>query len=198
MTAEFYNCAVEVMRGAEAHRRVHRPAAAGSVRHRVLAARRGQAAAHAARERAGAAGRRGGRRRQRHRQGHGAPRCAAKARTWSAPTSTQRRPKRRPHELTGRYGVGIGVAGTGISGCGPAIGLGVDITERDSVRALLRPGRAGLRRPRRRHRHGRHLRAARPRRAHPGRELGARPSTSTSPAATWWPTKRPRSGRRRV
>ena len=41
-------------------------------------------------------------------------------------------------ELTGRYGVGIGVAGTGISGCGPAIATGVDITSRDSVRALLR------------------------------------------------------------
>ncbi len=33
---------------------------------------------------------------------------------------------------------GIGVAGTGISGCGPAIGLGVDITSRDSIRAMLR------------------------------------------------------------
>ena len=35
------------------------------------------------------------------------------------------------------YGVGIGVAGTGISGCGPAIGLGVDITNRDSIRAMF-------------------------------------------------------------
>ncbi len=33
--------------------------------------------------------------------------------------------------------MGIGVAGTGISGCGPAIGLSVDITDRESVRALL-------------------------------------------------------------
>ncbi len=40
-------------------------------------------------------------------------------------------------ELTKTYGVGIGVAGTGISGCGPAIGLGVDVTDRASVRALL-------------------------------------------------------------
>ena len=39
--------------------------------------------------------------------------------------------------LTGRYGLGIGVAGTGLSGCGPAIGLMVDITKRESVRALL-------------------------------------------------------------
>ncbi len=40
-------------------------------------------------------------------------------------------------QLTKVYGVGIGVAGTGISGCGPAIGLSVNITDRDSVRQLL-------------------------------------------------------------
>lgn len=39
--------------------------------------------------------------------------------------------------LTKKYGMGIGVAGTGISGCGPAIGLSVDITDRDSVRDML-------------------------------------------------------------
>lgn len=41
-------------------------------------------------------------------------------------------------ELTAVHGAGIGVAGTGISGCGPAVGLGVDITSRESVRAMLR------------------------------------------------------------
>ena len=41
------------------------------------------------------------------------------------------------NELTKIYGVGIGVAGTGISGCGPAIALQVDITNRESVRAML-------------------------------------------------------------
>ncbi|MCB0062630.1 MAG: bifunctional rhamnulose-1-phosphate aldolase/short-chain dehydrogenase [Caldilineaceae bacterium] len=40
-------------------------------------------------------------------------------------------------ELTAIHGVGIGVAGTGISACGPAIGLGVNITDRQSVRALF-------------------------------------------------------------
>ncbi len=40
-------------------------------------------------------------------------------------------------ELVKLYGVGIGVAGTGLSGCGPAIGLGVDITRRESVQALF-------------------------------------------------------------
>lgn len=40
-------------------------------------------------------------------------------------------------ELTETAGEGIGVAGTGISGCGPAIGIGVDITDRASVRDLF-------------------------------------------------------------
>ncbi|MCB0115145.1 MAG: bifunctional rhamnulose-1-phosphate aldolase/short-chain dehydrogenase [Caldilineaceae bacterium] len=40
-------------------------------------------------------------------------------------------------ELTQKYGMGIGVAGTGISGCGPAIGLSVNVTDRNSVRAML-------------------------------------------------------------
>ncbi|GAB4580158.1 MAG: bifunctional rhamnulose-1-phosphate aldolase/short-chain dehydrogenase [Anaerolineales bacterium] len=40
-------------------------------------------------------------------------------------------------ELTKIYGMGIGVAGTGISTCGPALGLGADITNRDSVRAMF-------------------------------------------------------------
>ncbi len=40
-------------------------------------------------------------------------------------------------KLAGIYGMGIGVAGTGISACGPAIGLAADITDRSSVRALF-------------------------------------------------------------
>lgn len=40
-------------------------------------------------------------------------------------------------ELTHKYDMGIGVAGTGISSCGPAIGLAADITNRESVRAML-------------------------------------------------------------
>lgn len=40
-------------------------------------------------------------------------------------------------ELTAIYGQGIGVAGTDISGCGPAIGLAVDITDRESIRKTL-------------------------------------------------------------
>src|SRR6202012_5734167 len=40
-------------------------------------------------------------------------------------------------EITDKYGVGIGVAGTGISNCGPAIGLAADITNRVSIRKML-------------------------------------------------------------
>ncbi|MBE34008.1 MAG: bifunctional rhamnulose-1-phosphate aldolase/short-chain dehydrogenase [Opitutaceae bacterium] len=40
-------------------------------------------------------------------------------------------------EITDVLGQGIGVAGSGISGCGPAIGLASNITDRASVRAML-------------------------------------------------------------
>lgn len=40
-------------------------------------------------------------------------------------------------KLTEIYGMGIGVAGSGLSGCGSAIGLEVNITNRESVRAML-------------------------------------------------------------
>jgi rhamnulose-1-phosphate aldolase/alcohol dehydrogenase/L-rhamnose isomerase len=39
--------------------------------------------------------------------------------------------------ITGRRGTGIGVAGSGISACGPAIRLAADMTSRESVRAML-------------------------------------------------------------
>ncbi|WP_298817456.1 bifunctional rhamnulose-1-phosphate aldolase/short-chain dehydrogenase [Chloroflexus sp.] len=40
--------------------------------------------------------------------------------------------------IVDRHGMGIGVAGSDISACGPAIGLTADITDRNSVRAMLR------------------------------------------------------------
>lgn len=40
-------------------------------------------------------------------------------------------------EITDKVGLGIGVAGSGISGCGPAVGIACDITQRASVRAML-------------------------------------------------------------
>ena len=40
-------------------------------------------------------------------------------------------------EITDKHGLGIGVAGSGISGCGPAIGFAADITNRASIRTML-------------------------------------------------------------
>jgi rhamnulose-1-phosphate aldolase/alcohol dehydrogenase len=40
-------------------------------------------------------------------------------------------------EITDQYGLGIGVAGSGISNCGPALGIGCNIAERTSIRAML-------------------------------------------------------------
>ena len=40
-------------------------------------------------------------------------------------------------EITDQYGVGIGVAGTGVSNSGPAIGLSGDIMDRASIRRML-------------------------------------------------------------
>ncbi len=40
-------------------------------------------------------------------------------------------------EITDKYGVGIGVAGTGLSNCGPALGLAANITDRTSIRRML-------------------------------------------------------------
>ena len=41
------------------------------------------------------------------------------------------------NEIVAKYGSGIGVAGSGISGCGPAIGLEANITNRASIRRML-------------------------------------------------------------
>jgi rhamnulose-1-phosphate aldolase/alcohol dehydrogenase len=40
-------------------------------------------------------------------------------------------------EITDKFGLGIGVAGTGISNCGPAIGLSTDTTNRSAVKSML-------------------------------------------------------------
>lgn len=45
--------------------------------------------------------------------------------------------KETAQELIDLYGMGIGVAGTGISGCGTAIGLAVDITKRETIKSML-------------------------------------------------------------
>jgi len=40
-------------------------------------------------------------------------------------------------EITDKYGMGIGVAGSGLSACGPALGLAANVIDRASVRAML-------------------------------------------------------------
>ena len=40
-------------------------------------------------------------------------------------------------EIEGKYGTGIGVAGSGVSGCGLAIGLSANVTDRKSIREML-------------------------------------------------------------
>ncbi|HXQ80742.1 MAG TPA: bifunctional rhamnulose-1-phosphate aldolase/short-chain dehydrogenase [Opitutaceae bacterium] len=40
-------------------------------------------------------------------------------------------------EITERCGMGVGVAGTGLSACGPAVGIGADICVRASIRRML-------------------------------------------------------------
>ncbi len=45
--------------------------------------------------------------------------------------------KATAQDIVAKYGEGIGVAGTGLSRCGPAIALGCDITRRDSVQTML-------------------------------------------------------------
>ncbi|MBP7141381.1 MAG: bifunctional rhamnulose-1-phosphate aldolase/short-chain dehydrogenase [Opitutaceae bacterium] len=40
-------------------------------------------------------------------------------------------------EITDKYGVGIGVAGSGVSNCGPALGLSANVIDRASVRRML-------------------------------------------------------------
>jgi rhamnulose-1-phosphate aldolase/alcohol dehydrogenase len=41
------------------------------------------------------------------------------------------------NEIAAKYGAGIGVAGTGLSNCGTAIGLACNITDRNSIRRML-------------------------------------------------------------
>jgi rhamnulose-1-phosphate aldolase/alcohol dehydrogenase len=45
--------------------------------------------------------------------------------------------KAAANEIIDTHGTGVGVAGTGISNCGPAIGLHGDITSRETIRAML-------------------------------------------------------------
>lgn len=136
VTAEFYNCAVEVMRGAEAideytalplqeafdieywlleEAKLKRMPPEQELARQVIAVVGGgsgigrEAALRLARE--------------------GAHIVAVDRDAVSAEATAK--------AITDTHGVGIGVAGSGISNCGPAIGLAADITDRESIRAML-------------------------------------------------------------
>jgi rhamnulose-1-phosphate aldolase/alcohol dehydrogenase len=137
VTAEFYSCAVEVMRGAEAideyialpqqeafdieywaleEAKLRRlPAEKELARHVVLVIGAGSGIGRAVAHRLAR---------------EGAHVVCADLDPATAEVTAR--------ELTDVHGIGIGVAGTGISGCGPAVGLAVDVTSRASVRELLR------------------------------------------------------------
>ena len=136
VTAEFYACAVAVMRGAEAVGRYRAlpqqeafdieywaleeaklrrmPAEQEFARSVVVVVGAGSGIGRAVAERVA---------------GEGAHVVAADLSLEAAQATAE--------ALRERYGVGIGVAGTGVSGCGPAIGVQVDVTSRESVRRML-------------------------------------------------------------
>jgi rhamnulose-1-phosphate aldolase/alcohol dehydrogenase len=136
VTAEFYNCAIEVMRGAETideytalpfqeafdieywlleEAKLQRMPAEKELARQVIAVVGGgsgigrEAALRLAREGAHVV-------------------CVDRDETGAQATA---------QAIAERHGVGIGVAGSGISNCGPAIGLYADITQRESIRAML-------------------------------------------------------------
>lgn len=137
VTAEFYNCAIEVMRGAEAvseyvalpqqeafdieywaleEAKLQRmPKEKTLARDVVVVIGAGDGIGKATAHRMAQ---------------EGAHIVCADLRESAAQSTAQ--------ELQGIYGQGIGVAGTGLSGCGPAIALQVDITDRADVKRMFR------------------------------------------------------------
>ncbi len=136
VTAEFYNCAIEVMRGAEAidqyeamdeqeafdieywsleEAKLRRLPPEKELDRRIVAvvgagAGIGKATAH---------------------------RLVKEGAHLVCVDRDQAAAKETAAEIIARYGEGIGVAGTGISNCGPAIGLSCDITDRETVARML-------------------------------------------------------------
>ena len=136
VTAEFYNCAVEVMRGAEAiDQYVALPQQeAFDIEYWLLEEaklKRMPAEKELARQVVVVIGAGSGIGREvAHRLvTEGAHIVCVDLKSETAQTMAK--------EITDNYGSSIGVAGSGISSCGPAIGLGCDITNRASVRAML-------------------------------------------------------------
>ena len=136
VTAEFYNCAVEVMRGAEAiDQYIALPQQeAFDIEYWLLEEaklRRMPPEKELARQVAVVVGAGSGIGREvAHRLvKDGAHIVCVDLKAETALATTK--------EITDKHGLGIGVAGSGVSNCGPAIGLACDITQRASVRAML-------------------------------------------------------------
>lgn len=137
VTAEFYNCAVEVMRGAEAiDQYIALPQQeAFDIEYWLLEEAKLQrmpAEKELARNVAVVVG--GG-------SGIGkqvAHRLAAEGEHVVSADMNDEAAQGTADELTEVYGQGIGVAGTGISGCGPAIGAACNMTDRDSIKNLIK------------------------------------------------------------
>ncbi len=137
VTAEFYNCAVEVMRGAEAlGSYIALPKQeAFDIEYWLLEEaklKRAPAEKELSREIVLVVGAGNGIGKEAaHRVAKEGAHVVCADLSLAAATSTAA-------DLTKKYGQGIGVAGSGVSGCGPAIGLAVDITDRQSIRNLIR------------------------------------------------------------
>ena len=136
VTAEFYNCAVEVMRGAEAiDRYVSLPQQeAFDIEYWVLEEaklKRLPAEKELARRIVVVIGAGSGIGRE---VAHRLAREGAQVVCADLHEDTARASAK---EITDKLGVGIGVGGTGISNCGPALGLGCDVTRRASIRKML-------------------------------------------------------------
>jgi rhamnulose-1-phosphate aldolase/alcohol dehydrogenase len=136
VTAEFYNCAVEVMRGAEAIDRYIAlpPQEAFDIEYWLLEEaklRRMPPEKELARQVVVVIGAGSGIGREvAHRLAREGAHIVCVDVKLEAAQATAK-------ELTDKLGLGIGVAGSGISDCGPAVGLACDITNRTSVRAML-------------------------------------------------------------
>ncbi len=132
VTAEFYNCAVEVMRGAEAlGNYIALPRQeAFDIEYWLLEEaklKRKPAEKEMSRDIALVVGAGNGIGKQ------AAHRLAMEGAHVVCCDMDRQAAVRTAEELTRIYGKGIGVAGSGISGCGPAIGLKMDVTDRDSI-----------------------------------------------------------------
>ena len=136
VTAEFYNCAVEVMRGAEAiDKYIALPQQeAFDIEYWLLEEaklKRMPAEKELARQVIIVVGAGSGIGKETaHRLGKEGAHIVCVDMNLAAAQATAK-------EITDKHGLGIGVAGTGLSNCGPALGLACNITDRASVRAML-------------------------------------------------------------